>query len=741
MFQQLADELERKRVGKPVLSKFGVIVEYITSVVQDPDVLDTWFSSALWPHSTLGWPEQTADLAKFYPTSVLLTGRDIITLWVARMVMMGMYNMGGRDGERERGREGETGVRRAGNASFSPSLRPSVPPSLHPSVSPSLPPSALEAKRLGLPFLDVAINPTILDGKGERMSKSKGNGVDPVDIVDSYGADALRFTLTKMATETQDARMPVKRDANGKNTSDKFDEGRNFCNKLWNACRFALSNLESVGSAPRTASPSSENAVRDADPTNLLPPSLGKSNDEDLMLRTQQGDKLAFSQLYERYSASVTSYLYQMLGNVEDNESMAQEVFLRAFRFAATYQHSHKFSTWLFTITRNLAIDRSRRRKESPIRNIAELNLEGIDMSGDPYQVAARATDDLEKQEEIARVLEALDGLPADQKEVIVLGVFQDLSPGELVQAVGSTSADAVSPPPRNASATAGPTYTLVDRWIIARFNRTLAACDEAIKSYRFDVYAKSCYDFFWGDFCDWYVEAIKPAMKDPARSGQTADVLAAVLDGALRLMHPMIPFITETVWWRLNDVRPHRGIPGRIECPPSKRLVLAKWPSATPIADSAEGDFPKLQAVISAIRTIRNDYQVNPKQAVEVFIKASDDSSSLIVANRELIEMLGACTLKDVRADLPAVENAVTAGAVGCDIFVTGLIDPNAEKARLLKESEAKKKFIETIESRMGNEAYIAKAPPKLVQQSRDQLATAREELQKIEESLRKLG
>ena len=170
----------------------------------------------------------------------------------------------------------------------------------------------------------------------------------------------------------------------------------------------------------------------------LTPAPLGRTSDEDLMKRCQQGDKRAFAQLYERYSASVLSYLYRMLGNVEDVESIGQEVFFRAFRFAATYRYPQKFSTWLFTITRNLAINQSRRRKRSPIRNITELNLEGIDMSGDPYQVAARATDDLEKQEEIARVLKALDMLPTDQKEVIVLGVFQDLSYAEMEEITGT---------------------------------------------------------------------------------------------------------------------------------------------------------------------------------------------------------------------------------------------------------------------------------------------------------------
>ncbi|HSV12858.1 MAG TPA: sigma-70 family RNA polymerase sigma factor [Tepidisphaeraceae bacterium] len=165
---------------------------------------------------------------------------------------------------------------------------------------------------------------------------------------------------------------------------------------------------------------------------------LGRASDEELMRRTQQGDKQAFSLIYERYSASVLSYLYRMLGSVEDVESIGQEVFLRAFRFAPTYRYPQKLSTWLFTITRNLAINQSRRRKRSPVRNITELNLEGIDMSGDPYQVATRATDDVERREEIARVLKALDELPTDQKEVIVLGVFQDLSYAQMEEITGT---------------------------------------------------------------------------------------------------------------------------------------------------------------------------------------------------------------------------------------------------------------------------------------------------------------
>ena len=189
--------------------------------------------------------------------------------------------------------------------------------------------------------------------------------------------------------------------------------------------------------AARSAPAPAGKAKADA-PADLKAQPLGKASDEELMRRAQNGDRQAFSIVYERYNAAVLSYLYRMLGNVEDVESIGQEVFLRAFRFAPTYRYPEKLSTWLFTITRNLAINNARRRKRSPVRNLTELNLEGVEVSSDPYQVATRATDKVEKQEEIARVLKALDDLPTDQKEVIVLGVFQDLSYAEMEEITGT---------------------------------------------------------------------------------------------------------------------------------------------------------------------------------------------------------------------------------------------------------------------------------------------------------------
>lgn len=165
---------------------------------------------------------------------------------------------------------------------------------------------------------------------------------------------------------------------------------------------------------------------------------LGRASDEELMRRTQNGDKQAFAILYERYSGGVLSFLYRMLGNVEDVEAIGQEAFLRAFRFAPTYRYPQKFSTWMFTIARNLAINNARRKKRSPVRNLTELKIENADHSGDPNTIARNATDDVQQREEIVRMLKAMDGLPPDQKEVIMLGIFQDLSYAEMEQITGA---------------------------------------------------------------------------------------------------------------------------------------------------------------------------------------------------------------------------------------------------------------------------------------------------------------
>jgi valyl-tRNA synthetase len=509
------------------------------SFIQDDDVLDTWFSSALWPHSTLGWPEQTPELKKYYPTSVLLTGRDIITLWVARMVMTGMYNMGQHPspspgtpafGSEAQARRGEG--RGEGSSSQSSVLSPQSFP-----AHPNPPPEYRErGKELGIPFFHVAINPTILDGNGERMSKSKGNGVDPVDIIDTHGADALRFTMTLMATETQDARLPVKKDAQGRNTSEKFDIGRTFAIKLWNAARLTLPSLESAPQSP------------------------------------------------------------------------------------------------------------------------------------------------------------------------------------------------ALSP------------QSLIERWIISSFNRAVDEANTALANYRFDQYAKVCYDFFWRDFCDWYLEAIKPILKDPAKAGAAANVLAAVFDGALRLMHPMIPFITEKIWWQLNEVRPERGLAGYIECSKSQRLIKAAWPHTGATDRALENFFARIHEVVVAIRNVRSEYsKANPSMAtkkLDVTMISGEDAVSRIDEIRQTIEPLANCHLKDLLDIEKTPENmhsGVRVKTEAGEIIVEVLEDPVAKEQLRANQMKDLIRQIQTLKGRLENPGYLSKAPPRLVEQTKAQLAEAEAELAKL--------
>ena len=215
---------------------------------QEEDVLDTWFSSGLWPHSTMGWPENTDTLKRYYPTSVLVTSRDIITLWVARMVLFSQENMG------------------------------------------------------TVPFHTVYIHPKILDGNGQTMSKSKGNGVDPMDIEEKYGTDALRFVMASLCTDNQDVRLPVKKekqpDGREINTSEKFEIGRNFSNKLWNACRFLYPQLEQAGALAAELP---------------MDKSLFALEDKWILSRLQTTIKDATRMLEEYHFAELAGFLYRFV--------------------------------------------------------------------------------------------------------------------------------------------------------------------------------------------------------------------------------------------------------------------------------------------------------------------------------------------------------------------------------------------------------------------------------------------
>lgn len=175
-------------------------------------------------------------------------------------------------------------------------------------------------------------------------------------------------------------------------------------------------------------------------PSEFSPEPVGRASDEDLMRRTAAGDRAAFSILYERYNKAVLSYLFRMLGNVEDVESIGQEAFTRAFTFASTYRYPQKFSTWLFTITRNLAINNTRRRKRNPVRSFNDLRIENAEHGGDASRVAADASSEPDKREQIEIALRAIDELPPEQREVIVSIVMGGISYAELEE-ITSTKA------------------------------------------------------------------------------------------------------------------------------------------------------------------------------------------------------------------------------------------------------------------------------------------------------------
>jgi valyl-tRNA synthetase len=457
--------------------------------VRDPDVLDTWFSSALWPMSTMGWPEKTELLRAYNPSDVLCTSREIITLWVSRMVMFNRYFM------REGGGMG--------------------PP----------------------PFRDVFIHAMIQDGEGRKMSKSLGNGVDPLDIIASHGADAMRFTLCQLTTHTQDVRMPVERDpVTGRNTSPKFDLGRNFCNKLWNAARFALGILGSGAAGSPTAG--------------------------------QEGG-----------------------------------------------------------------------REAAPER------------------------------------------------------------------------------PP------------LADRWMLSRLAWGVMEIEGAIRGYSFGVYAQAAYDLLWRDFCDWYLEAIKPTV---AQSAPQRAVLAHALETIVRLLHPITPFITEAIWERLREVETD-AVPG-ITLGPSRvngLLCTAGWPrvDASLRDEAVEREFERVRGLITAVREVRAEHQVPPKRRVTLHAPA-ELVRACRAAGPFVLTMAG---LESLTSDPPTgAAAAFTFESSRCQLsnLADAAVDAGAERLRLDKRIADLEKSEKTLEARLSNPGYTEKAPPAMVDQTREQLAKVKSDL-----------
>jgi valyl-tRNA synthetase len=490
---------------------------------QDSDVLDTWFSSALWPHSTLGWPEMTPELAYYYPTSVLVTSRGIITLWVARMVITGLYNL----------------------------------------------------KKV--PFHHVYIHATILDGFGETMSKSKGNGVDPLDIVSLYGADALRFVITQMATETQDSRMPV----------------ANVC------------------------------------------PHCGKlvpQKREHLSLRTR---KITCAECKQPFRPG---------GPWPADDPDLQTARQASERFEA----GRNFANKIWNAARFLL-----------------LNLDGY-------------------TPEAIRIEE----LPIE------------------------------------------------DRWILSRLATTTTAIGAQLEGYHFSEAARTIYDFTWSEFCHWYVEMSKGRLREPAGRALAQRVLVGVLDGILRLVQPIMPFVAESIWQVLNEAAFERGLPGPE--PATESVAIAPWPQYPPTwKDPAmEAGIARMQELVRAVREVRNRYTIDPKTNVDVFVKCGDAVAAEFRQLARFITMLADIGRLELGPDIKKPRQAASHVVAEFEVYVSlaGLIDVPAEIKRLEKHVAEKKKHLQATQAKLANPNFVDKAPAEVVQQQREQVAELETQIQALE-------
>jgi valyl-tRNA synthetase len=447
-------------------------------LTQDPDVLDTWFSSALWPFSTLGWPEKMADFEEYYPTSLMITGYDILFFWVARMAMMGIHFTG------------------------------------------------------KVPFRAVYLHSLVRTGSGEKMSKSKGTGLDPVVLNQQYGTDAMRFCLASMAAPGTDIVL----------SDDRLGGARNFANKIWNAARFLFVNLD----------------------------------------KFEQGG----TRLEELASPEVRA--------------------------------------------------------------------------GAPYRFG-----------------------------------------GEV---------------------------PLADGWLFKRLAQTVTSVDNALEHYRFHEAAQDIYQFFWGDFCDWYIEWVKPELvsTDRERAVVAWKNLFAAFDAALRLLHPIMPFLTEELWHQLPQEKDAKSI--ALDCYPA------------PLGENEEFGvlerFGLIQEIIVAFRNLRSEMKLDPKKKVAGELFVADGLTRGTVAEHQdgILRLAALSELKMLEGPIP--EGSTMRSIHEFDVrivYAAETVDAALELARVRKDIERLTKDIASKERQLGDETFRSRAPEKIIRGMETTLGERRAELQRL--------
>jgi valyl-tRNA synthetase len=279
------------------------------------------------------------------------------------------------------------------------------------------------------------------------------------------------------------------------------------------------------------------------------------------------------------------------------------------------------------------------------------------------------------------------------------------------------------------------PGERLEDRWILSRTNAAVRDVTRAVEAFRFNEVADTVYHFMWDDICDWYLELAKSRINAGDMAAKA--VLAHGLDVLLRLLHPVCPFITEAIWRNLNETVPVRG-PG--DEPAEEMLVRAQWPhaDAAAIQPAAEEEFAALQEIVRQIRNARTEHNVPPGDEVELIVEASGRAADSVAENAELLRSqarLSGVTVRREAVEPPRGAAAVTAGGVRA--YVLGIIDVEAERARLTKRAETLRKGIRGVEAKLANESFVEKAPAEVVQRERERMAGLRGELETVEASL----
>ena len=443
-------------------------------MTQDPDTLDTWFSSALWPFSTLGWPEMTEDLKYFYPTDVLVTGYDIIFFWVIRMIFSGFEQM------KEK------------------------------------------------PFKTVLFHGLVRDSQGRKMSKSLGNGIDPLEIIEKYGADALRFTLITGNAPGNDMRFYWER----------VEASRNFANKVWNASRFIMMNMEQMGAAATIA---------------------------------------------------------------EVDES----------------------------------------------------------------------------------------------------------------------------------------TLTDADRWILSKMNGVTRDVTENLEKFEMGIAAQKIYDFIWEEFCDWYIEMVKPRLYGDDLASKQAAIwtLRTVLTDALKLLHPYMPFITEEIFCTLKEAE------GTLE--QNESIMISEWPTFCECRNYAaeEEAIERIKEAVKAIRNVRTTMNVPPSKKAAVFVVSEETAVRDTFENSKLFfAALAGASQVTVQADKTGIaEDAVSAVIPNATVYMPfdDLVDIEKEIERLTKEKERLTAELARVNGMLANERFISKAPEAKIAEEREKLAKYTDMMKQVEELL----